>query len=315
MQLNELYGTKGTTAGWKGTFAYDKLIQFLVWMVTEPDKAFIMGGTYRIPVLVKLLDRSFLKDLQRDGTYNEASFSREYESQWSGTAENAFFNGEAFDKCRILKQPEYEYSGRSTMSSFYIIAADIGRKGCDTVATVIKVIPQTVSGYHKSVVNMYTYNDVHFEEQSIALKKLYYLYRAKRLVIDANGLGIGLMDYLVKQQQDDLGNIYPPFGVYNDVDNEYKKFRTNETELDAIFQIKANAPINTEAYANAQAQLNSGKIKFLVDERTAKTKLLGTKMGQQMTSEQRAEYLKPFTLTSILKEEIVLCFLSKVIYL
>jgi len=91
-----------TTAGWKGTFAYDKLIQFLVWMITEPDKALILGGTWRIPVLVKLLDRTFLQDLQRDGTYNEASFDREYESKWSGTAENAFFNGEIFDKNRVL---------------------------------------------------------------------------------------------------------------------------------------------------------------------------------------------------------------------
>ena len=41
-----------TTAGWKGTFAYDKLIQLLVWMVTEPEKAFIMGGTWRVPVLM-----------------------------------------------------------------------------------------------------------------------------------------------------------------------------------------------------------------------------------------------------------------------
>jgi hypothetical protein len=52
-------------------------------------------------------------------------------------------------------------------------------------------------------------------------------------------------------------------------------------------------------------QLNSGKIKFLIDERTAQEKLLGTKIGQGMTPEQRAEYLKPFTLTSILKEELL----------
>ena len=118
-----------TTAGWKGTFAYDKLIQFLVWMVTEPEKAIIMGGTWRIPVLVKLLDKTFLQDLKKDGTYNEASFDREYESKWSGTVEDAFFNGEAFDKNRILQKPEYEHSGRSSAQSFYIISADIGRKG------------------------------------------------------------------------------------------------------------------------------------------------------------------------------------------
>ena len=38
------------------------------------------------------------------------------------------------------------------------------------------------------------------------------------------------------------------FGVYNDDEGEYKKFRTPDTELDAIYKIKANAPINTEAY-------------------------------------------------------------------
>jgi hypothetical protein len=71
-------------------------------MVTEPQKAYIMGGTWRIPVLMKLLDRTFIQDLKADGTYNEASFDREYESKWSGTAENAFFNGDVFDHCRIL---------------------------------------------------------------------------------------------------------------------------------------------------------------------------------------------------------------------
>ena len=30
-----------TTAGWKNTFAYDKLIQLLVWMITEPKKQWL----------------------------------------------------------------------------------------------------------------------------------------------------------------------------------------------------------------------------------------------------------------------------------
>ena len=69
--------------------------------------------------------------------------------------------------------------------------------------------------------------------------------------------------------------------------------------------MKANVPINTEAHANAQSQLSSGKVKMLIDERVAKTKLMGTKVGQNMKPEERANYLKPFTLTSILKEEMM----------
>jgi hypothetical protein len=126
------------------------------------------------------------------------------------------------------------------------------------------------------------------------------------LVIDANGLGIGLVDYMIKSQIDpDTGDTYPDFGVYNDEEGYYKKYKTNVTEQDALYLLKANAPINTEAHANAQTQLSSGKVKFLIDERIAKQKLLNTKVGQNMKPEERAEYLKPFTLTSILKEEMM----------
>lgn len=109
---------------------------------------------------------------------------------------------------------------------------------------------------------------------------------------------------MIKSQIDpDTGDTYPDFGVYNDDEGYYKKYKTDVTEFDAMYLIKANAPINTEAHANAQSQLSSGRVKFLIDERVAKTKLLGTKVGQNMKPEERAEYLKPFTLTSILKRK------------
>ena len=147
--------------------------------------------------------------------------------------------------------------------------------------------------------------DEHMEDQAIKLKKLFYKYKARTMVIDGNGLGIGLIDYMVKSQIDDMGDILPDFGIENDDEGYYKKFRTNTTEMDAIYIIKANAPINTECHSNAQTQLQSGKLRLLIDERTAKEKLLGTQKGQKMTPEERAEYLKPFTLTSILKEEML----------
>lgn len=295
-----------TTAGWKGTFPYDKLIQLLIWQIVKPGQSIVLGGTWRVPVLMKLLDRNFVKDLKADGTFNEASFAREYESVWSGTVEDAFFNAEVFDKHRVLNQPEYEYSGRSAKDAYYVISVDVGRKGCASVACVFKVTPQPQGNALKTLVNIYTYDEEHFEDQAINLKKLYHKYNARSIVIDGNGLGIGLVDYMVKNQIDPITNeTWFNFGVENDDEGFYKKYKTEDTIQDAMYIIKANAPINTEAHANAQSQLSSGKVKFLLDERTAKAKLLNTKLGQNMTPEERAEYLKPFTLTSILKEEMM----------
>ena len=295
-----------TTAGYKGTYPYDRLIGLLVRMVTQPERCMVLGGTWRTPVAVGLQSKTFITDQKNEGTYNEASFEREYESKWSGTVEDAFFNAEIFERNRILNQPEYEASGRSSKLAYYVLAADVGRKGCDTVICVFKVTPQSQGNALKSLVNIYTLSDEHFEDQAIKLKRLFYKYKAQRLVIDGNGMGIGLVDYMIKSQIDpDSGEVLPDFGVYNDEEGYYKKYKTNITELDALYVLKANAPINTEAHANARAQLSSGKVKFLRHERIAKNKLLETKVGQNMTTDKRADYLKPFTLTSILEEEMM----------
>ncbi|MCI7441990.1 MAG: hypothetical protein MSA89_02710 [Clostridium sp.] len=74
----------------------------LVWEIIKPEQSIIMGGTWRIPVLIGLQSKSFIQDLKQDGTFNESSFDREYESKWSGTVEDAFFNAEIFDRNRIL---------------------------------------------------------------------------------------------------------------------------------------------------------------------------------------------------------------------
>lgn len=299
-----------TTAGYKNTYPYDRLIGLLVRMITQPDRCMVLGGTWRTPVAVGLQQKTFITDQKNEGTYNEASFEREYESIWSGTVEDAFFNAEIFNRNRILNQPEYEASGRSSKLSYYILSVDVGRKVCDTVVCIFKVTPQPHGEPIKSLVNIYTMNDTHFEDQAIKLKKLYYKYKARRIVIDANGLGVGLIDFMVKPQiNPETSEIIPDFGVYggtqDDAVQEYKKYKTNSTELDVLYLMKANAPINTEAHSITQSVLNSGKIKFLIDERTAKQKLLTTKVGQNMTTEARSDYLKPFSLTTSLREEIM----------
>lgn len=230
---------------------------------------------------------------------------RKLESKWSGVVDDAFFNGDAFDRNRILQKPEYESCGRNGAQQFYVISVDVGRKGCQSVATVIKVNPQPMGTAIKNIVNIYTYGDMHFETQAIELKKLYYKFKAKRLVIDGNGLGLGLIDYMVKSQTDDFGDYYPPFMIYNDDERFYKKYKTNDAEDNAIYIIKANAPINTEAYSIVQTQLEGGKLKFLIEEKQAKNKLLGTRLGQTMSAEQRSEYLMAYELTSILRMEMM----------
>lgn len=295
-----------TTAGWKNSFAYEKLTELLIRSVIDPDEVMVIGGTYDTPVKEGLLNENFVEELKLSGTFNEDSFDREYRSIWSGDAENAFYSSQKFDEHRILNQPEYEYSGRSSKSAYYVLGVDVGRFECTTEVCVFKVTPQPQGSSLKSLVNLYTFDAEHFEEQAINIKRLFYKYKARTVAIDGNGVGAGLVDYMVKAQVDpDTGDTYPDFGVINDEDGKYKKYRTLDTEYDALYIIKANAPINTEAYVYAKTQMSSGKVKFLIDESTAKAKLMSTKVGQNMDADKRNDFLRPFILTTILREQML----------
>lgn len=299
-----------TTAGWKNSFPYEKLIEIFNNSAIDPDQYMILGGNYELSIIEGAAKESWLDDMKLNGTYNESSFDREYNSIWSGDAENAYFSSDTFDKYRRLLQPEYEYSARSSKNAYYVLGIDVGRFNCTTEVCVFKVTPQVQGAALKSLVNIYTYEAEDFQEQAIKVKKLFYKYKARMCAIDANGIGAGFVDFMTKAQNDpETGDILPAFGVADgtseDVVEQYKKIKGPEVENDAMYLIKANAPINTEAHAYVQVQLSSGKIQLLIDERDAAVKLNDTKVGQNMTPEERNEKLMPFQQTSILKDQML----------
>lgn len=69
-----------TTAGYKNTYSYDRLIGMVVRMITQPERCMVLGGTWRTPVAMGLQSKTFITDQKEEGTYNEASFEREYKN-------------------------------------------------------------------------------------------------------------------------------------------------------------------------------------------------------------------------------------------
>lgn len=292
-----------TTAGFKDTFAYNKLIQLMAWQVTQGN-AFCMIGDYRIPMMYDLIDQETIDNLKNDGTYNEESIAREYNSIWSGMIEGAYYSSEVFDKSRILQKAETGYvpAKKGKESSFYIVSVDVGRLVAQTVATVIKVTKMG-NKYYKSLVNVFVYEGKHFETQALQIKKLIDEFNAEKLVIDANGLGRGLVDFLMIDSIDPkTGQLYPPYSVCNDHNYDNAK---REDSIPMIHNFVASEQDNSNMHINLLSQLQSGNLMLLQDEKSAKARLQETKEGREMSSKRRAEYLRPYNLTSILKTEML----------
>lgn len=157
----------------------------------------------------------------------------------------------------------------------------------------------------KQLVNQYSFDEEHFGMQAIKLKRIFKQFKCRIAVVDGNGLGAGLVDFLVIDQDDpDTGEPLGNWGVYNDDDHKYKKFENESTIQNAMYIMKATNVINSELYAYTQSQMSSGKLRFLIDENTAKNKLMSQSNGKKMSVSKRADYLRPFVMTSILRDQM-----------
>ncbi len=291
-----------TSAGPKACYAYEKLIEFAVISILNPHSAYICGGDYRIPVKVGLLNRSYIEDLKMSSSFSSESFAREMLSIWTGASAESWLNSEKLEKYRRLMRTEKKADfSKSLTNLFYYISVDVGRYGANTAITVFKCFVRD-NFFQKNVVWLDVINDEHFNDQAVYIKRLINLYKPVEVIVDGNGLGAGLMDFLTISNTDSkTGEILPPVGVNNDED--YLKNQAPEVPK-LIRVLKANATDNGLIHSNCYTQLTSGHVAFLANERIIRGKLVATKKGQKMRPVDRAKFLKPYEATSRLFDEI-----------
>ena len=293
-----------TSAGIKNSFAYDKLIDMFESAIIDPKSSFVFGCDYRVPVLHGLLDKTFINKLKMSPSYNEESFAREYMSIWSGSSNESWFNYDKLSKYRKIKNPETHFLNRPNSTQFYILSVDVGRLNDQTVVCVFRV--NVVQGkYLATLVNLYvlgrTPETKPFSVQAADLKEIIQRFNPREVVIDTNGLGVGLGDEMVRQQVGKNGELLPAYGFIND--ENYKKTQPRDA-ICILYGIKANGPLNSQIHGNAYSRLTGGKVRFLIKEQEAKSALLSTKAGQKMSVEQRVQRLMPHEMTTKLFEEM-----------
>lgn len=293
-----------TSAGVKSSYAYEKLVDCLEMAIIDPDQSFVWGCDYRIPVMHGLLDKRFIQELKMSPTYQEEVFAREYLSIWSGGSEDSWFNFDKLQKYRKIKNPEKRAIFREGSNQFYLLSVDVGRLNDQTVCCVYRVnIVQ--NKYYCTLVNLYVLGrqaqTKTFVQQAIDIKHIIGKFQPREVVIDTNGLGIGLGDEMIRSQYDEEGNQLPAYGFFND--DNYKKVQPKDA-ICILYSMKANGPLKSKIHGNAYSRLSSGMVRFLIKEQEAKNALMATKIGQKMTVQQRVERLLPHEMTTKLFEEM-----------
>ena len=293
-----------TSAGSKTSFAYDRLIDTFENAIIDPQHAFMFGCDWRLPAMHGLIDRQYINKLKMSPSYNAESFATEYLSLWQGSSEDAWFSYEKLTKYRKIKNPETHAINRPESEQFYLISVDVGRISDQTAVCVfrVNVVKQK---FYSTLVNLIvlgrTPQTKPFTVQATDLKKIIAQFNPREVVIDTNGLGVGLADEMIKPHYDEMGNLLPAYGFIND--DNYKVIQPKDAPK-ILYGIKANTSLNSKIHGNCYSRLTSGLVRFLIKEQEAKSSLLATKTGQRMTVEQRVVRLMPHEMTTKLFEEM-----------
>ncbi len=285
-----------TTAGTRQSFAFKKMREVLDNMV-DKKSAFVLTSGYELPCMHNQLDIDFVMEQKESPTFNPLAFQREYESIWTGSSTESLVQLEDLNKCRVLPKAELKAEDKD---SEYVLSYDVARSegsaNAQSSLSIIKIKDKGNGDYYKSLVNIYGFEGTHFLEQALFIKKMVTKYKAKIVCIDSNGLGKGLVDFLVTDIDEN-----PVYEVVND--DRFDKYKTG-TSIPMIYNIVAHSKAhkNSDIHNVFVNNISNHKIKILKTSSSVKTEI-SSKKG--MTPEKEVQELMPFMNTDLLCEEIM----------
>ena len=239
-----------------------------------------------------------VKDKLQASSYKLESFLREYYSVWTGGSEDSYYSYTQITKCRTLVRPEFKRE--EGFNGFYVCAVDVARfEGDQTVAEVFKVFT-TGERYKIHLVNIKLLNGTHFRDQAAMVKQMDNDFDFKAIVMDINGNGAGLADYMIDEQEVN-GIYYQPYGFLNKNKYSLTEKRNNRRKL---FGIEANRSLNSEIYTNAHIILSLKRVSLLLNERQARRYFSQYKSWNKMSPVKQANKLIPYAQTTKLQDQL-----------
>ena len=264
-----------TTAGRKQSYAF-ALAQTTIEEMLSGKKSFYFGAGYQLGTMYDTqLDLEDILDKRAKLTVG--GFQREYESVWTGTSQDALVSSEDIFACRKLLDFEDSYTEeKKGVDFFYTIAYDVarseGKETADSAMAVIKAIDRGDGTYKRKVVKLIGMDgSMHFKLQARELKMYVEMYKASALVVDANGLGAGIIDYLLDEIDE-----YPSYSVMNNSD--YDKYRKADS-AEILYVLKSTTKDNkaSDIHNHFMISVKNRDVEFLIGEQDKKMTLLQSK--------------------------------------
>ncbi len=303
-------------------WSYLKCTDTCRFMLDDTKRQFVCGLPYQLSVAEGLLDADTVADEMAETDFNEIRFQMEYEALWYGNADGSFFDYNSISKNRRIKYPMLPNNLAAKVNNsqavkispkqngeIRILSADIAlmssrKNNNDATAVFINQLMPTKAGrYTSNIVYADAYEGLRTDDQALVIRKMFDEFMCDYLVLDTNGLGLGVYDCLARDIVDpETGEIYPAISCCNNAEMASRCTVIGAEKV--IWAIKATAQFNSDCAFLLREAFRSGRIRLLSTEYDAEENLAELRGYGQLSPAERMKLQLPYIHTTLLIDEL-----------
>lgn len=309
-----------SSAYFKSSWAYKKAQSYTLNFFDDTKKYFICGLPYQVSVREGLLSRSQLEDEMSEADYNELVQQMEMECLWFGDTDGSLFKFDELTARRRLRKafpplsfcndkitiPKLTATGKRILSIDVALMQSTKKKKNDASAIFINdLIQVNDTAYQSNFVYGETFEGLKTDELGMIVMKYFYEYQCTDLVLDTNGIGLGVYDFITKDQIcQENGKRYQAMTCINDKDMAERCKVRDANKV--VWSVKANANFNNEICVLLRNGIQNGKINFLIPEQDADSSLKETYKGYfKMSPTEQAKLKMSYIQTTFAVYELI----------
>lgn len=309
-----------SSAYFKSSWAYRKAQSYTLNFFDDTKKYFICGLPYQVSVREGLLSRSQLEDEMSEADYNELVQQMEMECLWFGDTDGSLFKFDELTARRRLRKafpplnfcndkitiPKLTATGKRILSIDVALMQSTKKKKNDASAIFINdLIQVNDTAYQSNFVYGETFEGLKTDELGMIVMKYFYEYQCTDLVLDTNGIGLGVYDFITKDQIcQENGKRYQAMTCINDKDMAERCKVRDANKV--VWSVKANANFNNEICVLLRNGIQNGKVNFLIPEQDADSSLKETYKGYfKMNPTEQAKLKMSYIQTTFAVYELI----------
>lgn len=313
----EIYGS---SAWFQSHWSFTHCQSYFANMLDPNRNYYIASIPYQMAIKEGLLLRNAVEDEMSEAGFSPVAWSYEMESLFYGASADAFFDYEVINKRRKIHTPFFpleiyrkrdEKPPKLVVGERRILSVDVAlmsssKQKNDASSLIINsATPHTDTELTSNIVYLRNMEGATTDELGLEIMRTFYNYNCTDIVIDSNGVGLPVADYLAKDQYDPTtGQTYKAMKCVND-----KAMAERCHVKDAnpcLWSVKANAQFNNQINVLLRGGFIDEKINLLVPEKEGETYLASQiKSFYKLETETQALCKVPYIMTSMLINELI----------